>query len=526
MTKTLAFNIRAENVDAEKREFTGLAVPYDTPTKIFSGWSEQVKRGAVTLPENRNIPLFRGHEAPIGSIQETWDADAGLMIRAKISDTDLGNETLTLIRDGVLTGLSIGFIENRFEDHWNEHGENLRTQQEIELKEISVVSFPAYSDAQITAVRNAQTEYQNRKETPMTTTTVSPAELVEIREDIADVKRDMAAIAAKTTVSAEKVDTRSIGELFKDAFEKNDPTAISALNTREYQGGKSSDDASFTVIPAAVKDLTRLVMEANPLAEHISHEPLPEKGTKVEYLEIASNTINVADYEEGADIPFGKLTTKTRYAEVQSHAGGAQLTLKEIKRSPVNILNTTVKAMAIAAGNHAGATLTQFFKTSITAQAKNAVTTSGALSTLTWQEFKNIVIDVQQKMIKQGFTPDVLVVDVPTFKAITSWADSTGAPLVNVFGEGTNQVGEAGIKSGSANVFIKIVPDWRADTANFYGEKVLGVFFAKEAVKLYRSKVVDFSQFAITNFTEALAVYFESVQTLEYPDAFIPFKAK
>ena len=83
---TRSFEIRA--TDAEKREVSGMAVPYNDTIDIGGGWSERFEKGAVDL--NANVKLFRDHEDIIGVVTEMEESDEGLLIRAKISETVLG----------------------------------------------------------------------------------------------------------------------------------------------------------------------------------------------------------------------------------------------------------------------------------------------------------------------------------------------------------------------------------------------------------------------------------------------------
>ncbi len=46
---------------------------------------------------------------PIGRPTEVFEDRKGLWVQARVSDTEAGREALTLLRDGVLTKLSIGF---------------------------------------------------------------------------------------------------------------------------------------------------------------------------------------------------------------------------------------------------------------------------------------------------------------------------------------------------------------------------------------------------------------------------------
>ena len=101
-----SFEIRT--TDTEKREVSGIAVPYNDTIDIGGGWSERFERGAVDT--NADVKLFRDHKEIIGTVKELRDEEDGLYITAKISDTNLGNETLELVKDGAIRSFSVGFV--------------------------------------------------------------------------------------------------------------------------------------------------------------------------------------------------------------------------------------------------------------------------------------------------------------------------------------------------------------------------------------------------------------------------------
>jgi uncharacterized protein len=85
---------------------------------------------------------------PIGRAQVLREDPDGLYAELRISRTRDGDEALELIRDGALDGLSIGF-----EPIAQQHRDDIVVHTEIKLREISVVAWPAYETARISAVR-------------------------------------------------------------------------------------------------------------------------------------------------------------------------------------------------------------------------------------------------------------------------------------------------------------------------------------------------------------------------------------
>lgn len=113
---------------------------------------------AKTLSERGSkIALVWQHDwkAPIGRVTEIKEDDRGLYVRAKISDTSLGRDVSTLLRDGAITGLSIGYNPVKEQTIALADGRRARSLQEVKLFEVSPVTFPMNELATVAAVKAA-----------------------------------------------------------------------------------------------------------------------------------------------------------------------------------------------------------------------------------------------------------------------------------------------------------------------------------------------------------------------------------
>lgn len=91
--------------------------------------------------------------APIGVWLEMVEDAKGLRIKGKLAlDTVKGAEAYALLKMGALNGLSIGFVAKQ----WGYDREtDVRTLTEVDLWEVSLVTFPANEKARITGVKAA-----------------------------------------------------------------------------------------------------------------------------------------------------------------------------------------------------------------------------------------------------------------------------------------------------------------------------------------------------------------------------------
>jgi uncharacterized protein len=141
-------------------EFSGMASVVGSLVQAFIPTVIEAGAFKKTLAAHGSkVKILFGHnpERPIGRAIELKEIPRGLFLKGKISDTVEGRDTLTLMRDGALDSMSIGFDPGRYEMRKDETGREVRHLLEIaRLWEISVVAFPADPAAVISNVHGVQ----------------------------------------------------------------------------------------------------------------------------------------------------------------------------------------------------------------------------------------------------------------------------------------------------------------------------------------------------------------------------------
>lgn len=94
-----------------------------------------------------------------GKLTDLREDKEGLFFRAVFSDTALGRDTITLVRDEALTDLSIGFNIVKFGDF--DEDEGVQDIREVNLWEISIVTFGSNAEAMIEDFRTGGDPEQN-----------------------------------------------------------------------------------------------------------------------------------------------------------------------------------------------------------------------------------------------------------------------------------------------------------------------------------------------------------------------------
>jgi len=160
--------------DGPKREFEGIAVPWDVEIDV-DGWAYEVWRaGAFShqLRAARRVKAAKGHiplgGSLIGSLREMRNDAKGLFIRGKITEgVRDGDEALALMGDGSLDELSIGFYRVPGGDSVTRKADSrpLYEMRKADLFEVALVEFGAYGrKAKVDNVREAQMDGRERIE--------------------------------------------------------------------------------------------------------------------------------------------------------------------------------------------------------------------------------------------------------------------------------------------------------------------------------------------------------------------------
>jgi HK97 family phage prohead protease len=92
-------------------------------------------------------------DEPIGAWTEMREDDTGLFVKGQLADTQRGREALELVKLGALSGLSIGFVTKSYS---YEKSTGITTLTDVDLWEVSPVTFPANAEARISAVKQIE----------------------------------------------------------------------------------------------------------------------------------------------------------------------------------------------------------------------------------------------------------------------------------------------------------------------------------------------------------------------------------
>ena len=145
------YNFELKESVEQKGIFTGYASVFNN---IDSDNDVIVKGAFSNSLAKRKIKLLWQHKTdePIGLILEANEDDTGLYVKCQINlETEKGAETYSNLKMGILDKMSIGF---KTLDYELDKTKGVRILKEIDLYEISIVTFPANDMAEVDSVKN------------------------------------------------------------------------------------------------------------------------------------------------------------------------------------------------------------------------------------------------------------------------------------------------------------------------------------------------------------------------------------
>lgn len=153
--ETKNFNLEIKAV-SEAGEFEGYASTFGN----IDAYDDTIQQGAFAETIKEKTPaLLWQHDAsePVGVISELKEDDNGLYVKGRllVGKVSKATEAYELLKAGAIKGLSIGYVAIKWETEKNSEAKYgvIRRLTEIDLWEISLVTFPADSFAEVTGVK-------------------------------------------------------------------------------------------------------------------------------------------------------------------------------------------------------------------------------------------------------------------------------------------------------------------------------------------------------------------------------------
>lgn len=151
--------LRADDAGAQR--LIGHAAVFNSLSDDLGGFRELIKPGAFarSLEGEPDIRALLNHDTArvlgrtrAGTLKLTED-DAGLRVEIEPPDTSYARDLMVSVGRGDITQMSFGFMVRAGGQEWSEDDEGriTRTLTDLELFEVSPVTFPAYPQTDIAA---------------------------------------------------------------------------------------------------------------------------------------------------------------------------------------------------------------------------------------------------------------------------------------------------------------------------------------------------------------------------------------
>ncbi|NOJ73892.1 HK97 family phage prohead protease [Paenibacillus alvei] len=170
-TRSLQTELKTRAAEGEEMIIEGYFAVFGKTTELWKGAFEEIAPGAFDSTLGNDIRALANHETMFvlgrnkaGTLELRVDSH-GLWGRIKINPNDSDAVNLyERVKRGDVDQCSFGFNIVREETDWRDDGTVKWTIHEIDLHEVSVVTFPAYADTGVQA-RKAEVKQHRERQT-------------------------------------------------------------------------------------------------------------------------------------------------------------------------------------------------------------------------------------------------------------------------------------------------------------------------------------------------------------------------
>ncbi|MDO3680559.1 HK97 family phage prohead protease [Paenibacillus ehimensis] len=169
-TRSLRTKLETRAADGDDMVIEGYFAVFNRQTELWPGAFEEIAPEAFERTLGNDIRALANHETMFvlgrnkaGTLELKTDSH-GLWGRIKINPDDVDAMNLyARVKRGDVDQCSFGFNIVREETDWRDDGTVKWTIREIDLHEVSVVTFPAYADTGVQARKAEVAQHRERQ---------------------------------------------------------------------------------------------------------------------------------------------------------------------------------------------------------------------------------------------------------------------------------------------------------------------------------------------------------------------------
>jgi HK97 family phage prohead protease len=445
----LTFSSQVEATDSERRIIAGKIVPYEAVGNTSVG-PVVFAKDSIDIGDPGKIKMLLQHKAdkPIGRMQKFNKADDGIYASFKISASMQGQDALILASEQLVDGLSVGVEVIK-----STNKKDYIYVTKAQLKEVSLVESPAFTEAQVTKVAASEGEADLTNQP----TTESEAQVDNTTEPTATPVVEVAPVeAARPTISANVyTEPRSPIKTQAQFLEHSIKATLGNKESNEWvlhakaQAEKllTAADDDFSTNPAFSPTIfSPTVIDTSigsrPAIDAIGVRAIPASGMTISHPKITTAG-TVADTNEGAAPSETGIVSSYVNATVNKFAGLQRYSVELLERSSPAFFQAMLENMTRAYNKATDAAVIAELTASGTQATAVAATSNGIIS--------YVSTEVPAAYNATGELPTAYIAGTSQWALLLGAKDTTDRPIYNAI-QPMNAAGQASPRSLRGNV--------------------------------------------------------------------------
>ena len=473
----IRFNAQLVTLDASadetqpSRTITGLAVPWDVVANL-SGDVGPVKflKGSISVDGPMPKLLeFHDDTRVIGRVTERVSTDDGLMFVATLSKTRAADDALALLADQSISAVSIGAVPLKFK-----RVDGVMEVSEARMIELSLVSFPAYADAEIQSVYASA---EDEEEIPEEETPPQPSEEDEPMSEPTTVE---AAVATQPIYATAKQEFKmpSAGEWMAAQFAGGSVAAEFNARLRAAAPSVTTADLDGIMPTPIVAPIYSGIQGLRPVVDAIGARAMPAGGKVFIVPKITTHTSIGGPQTQNATITAGQFIVDDIQVTKGIYGGYVQLSEASIDWSDPEVLGALLEDLGKKYALFTDDVAADALLTGTTQATGNVAPTDPA-------DWVAKIYACANTILSSGnYLPDHLFVSGDVFAQLGTLSDTSDRPLFPQVGP-MNAFGTMNAASRESIVFgLRLVVDTNfAAKTTIVGAAATGAFRCYEQQK-------------------------------------------
>lgn len=431
------------------RQITGLAVPWNVKATLSGGESVVFLEGS--LPEDGPMPkLLEYHDETrvIGRVTERVSTAEGMMFVAKLSATRAADDALALLADGALDSVSVGAVPVKFK----RLADGTLEVSEAKFLELSVVTTPAYADAQVYSVAASSPEEEAPDEEVIPTPTPTSEE-DEMSEPIEASAVPTAPIQFAAPKREFKLPTAA-EYMVKFVAGGSEFAEFNARIVAAAPNVTTTDTPGILPVPIVSPIYNNFVPNYRPLITAMGVRQMPMSGKVWIRPKVTTNTTIGASNGELVALDQGTFVVDDIQVTKALYGGYVKLSEESMDMTSPEVLGALIDDMARVYANETDIAACTTFAAGVTQTEALADITDPA----DWVAF---IYNSAEQILNNsnGNLPNVLITNPAYYAALGALTDTAGRPLFPNVGP-QNALGTTAASNFNGNAFgLNLVVD-------------------------------------------------------------------